>query len=138
MARRSRIVPGWSRDEVVSAALARLNRFLSTRDRAIIDEFAATADVVLLGSAAEELAIGHDQLGLFFDRLFALPAQLSWDWKQTRIASAGDIAWVFAEGDVVISADGVESRSPYRMTGVLERRAGRWRWRQFHGSEPAK
>lgn len=125
-------------DRDVSEALVRLNRFLSTRDRAIIDEFAPTSDVVLLGSAAGELAIGYDQLGPFFDRLFALPAQLSWDWTQTRIASAGDVAWVFSEGDVVISAHGVDSRAPYRMTGVLERRAGRWRWRQFHGSEPAR
>lgn len=122
----------------VSEALDRLNRMLSTRDRAIIDEFAMTPDVVLLGSEAGEVVIGHDQLSPFFERLFALPAELSWDWSETRIASAGNIAWVFARGDVVIRADGAERRAPYRMTGVLERQAGNWRWRQFHGSEPAK
>ena len=52
------------------------------------------------------------------------------------MSSVGDVAWLYAEGHVVISRDASEHRSPYRLTGVLERRAGTWRWRLFHGSEP--
>jgi ketosteroid isomerase-like protein len=56
---------------------------------------------------------------------------------ETRdVSSVGDVAWLYAEGHVVISGDDSEQRSPYRLTGVLERMAGTWRWRLFHGSEP--
>jgi uncharacterized membrane protein/ketosteroid isomerase-like protein len=123
--------------EEVSAALDRLNQLLSARNTSIVDEFASTPDVILLGSEAGEVAIGRDQLAAFFDRLFALPVQLSWEWKERRISSEGDVAWVFADGSVVLTSPSGEMRAPYRMTGVLQRTAGQWRWRQFHGSEPA-
>ena len=48
-------------------------------------------------------------------------------------ASVGDVAWLWLDGGLVL--DG-RSHRPYRITGVLERRQGRWIWSLFHGSEP--
>ena len=121
----------------VSTALTRLNELLATRNRAIVDEFAAMPDVMLLGSDPGEVAVGRGNMVALFDAVFALPFQISWDWAQTRVSSEGDIAWVFAEGDVVMKGADGETRKPYRMTGVLQRLDGEWKWRQFHGSEPA-
>ena len=55
----------------------------------------------------------------------------------SRSGSHGDVAWLFASGEVVVTDHGADTRVPYRLTGVLERRNGAWKWRQFHGSEPA-
>jgi uncharacterized protein (TIGR02246 family) len=122
----------------IEAKIARLSRLLAARDRAIVAEFTTDPDTLLMGSEASERAIGREQLSAFFDELFTVPVQIAWEWKDTRISSLGDIAWVYADGNVVLSGSDGETRSPYRMTGVLERRDGQWRWRQFHGSEPAK
>lgn len=111
-----------------------LNQLLSAKDKGIVNEF--ETDALLLGSEAGEIAIGRDELDPFFAKLFALPVTLSWAWKETRVWSLGDIAWVYADGEIVQTADGKEIRAPYRLTGVLGRSGGAWKWREFHGSEP--
>jgi ketosteroid isomerase-like protein len=68
------------------------------------------------------------------EELFAGPTSVSWEWDVVNVAGAGDVAWLTAEAALVL--DG-ESARPYRITGVLERRAGRWLWALFHGSEPS-
>jgi ketosteroid isomerase-like protein len=116
--------------------LNRLNLLLSNHDPAILNEFALDSDVVLLGSDADELAIGPEQLAQFFKAILSLPLTLSWDWKQTKVSVHGEVAWVFAQGDSVShSRDGIK-RTPYRLTGVLVHQDGKWLWKQFHGSVP--
>ena len=130
--------PEMDTEKDIAATLDRLNALLSAHDPAIVQEFAPDADVLLLGSEANELAIGPSQLGTFFRDLLSQPFTLSWEWKQTRVSSMGNVAWVFAEGDVIVLATDGTTRAPYRLTGVLEHRNGKWLWRQSHGSEPAK
>lgn len=122
----------------VLAALDRLRDRLWSRDPAVVAVFTDDPDVLLVGSDDGEVARGRDEIGALMEDLFALPVRLRWDWKTRDVGFAGDIAWVFADCDVVIAGSGGETRKPYRITGVLQRAAdGCWRWRQFHGSQPA-
>ena len=124
--------------DAVLDAMDRLRSGLWARDPGVIDVFTDDPDVLLVGSDDGEVARGRDGIGALMLGLFALPVRLWWDWKSRDVGMAGDVAWVFADCDVVIAdADG-EKRKPYRITGVLQRAAdGCWRWRQFHGSQPA-
>lgn len=124
------------KDEI-TAALERLNRFLSEKDPAIIDEFAPGADTILIGSEAGETAAGRAQIEAFFQHILSLPVTLGWEWKEIKVSAAGGVAWFYAAGEIVMRSEKGESRAPYRMTGVLERIGERWLWRQLHGSEPA-
>lgn len=118
--------------------LDRLNGLVRGRDLRVLEEFAPHDDTLLVGSELGEVARGPGEMEAFFRAFFALPYTAGWVWRAVDIAGLGDVAWLFAEGDViVIGADG-EQRMPYRLAGVLERRDGRWTWRLFHGSEPAK
>ena len=117
-------------------ALIRFTTLLEHRDPALIDEFASDPDVVVVGSEANEIEIGRDQIAQMIKTLAAGPA-VRFEWKQTRSGSKGDVAWLFASGDAIVTDQGKETRLPYRLTGVLERQSGAWKWRQFHGSEPA-
>lgn len=121
----------------VTAALDRLGACLAAKDHAFAEAFAPIADVRLIGSEAGEIAEGNAGIAALLDGLFALPLSLRWEWHRRDVSSAGDIAWVFAEGEVVIADDAGERRRPYRMTGVLQRFPEGWLWRQFHGAEPA-
>ncbi len=122
----------------VEASLQRLSELVSARDMAVLDEFVADPDVMLLGSEAGEFKVGREQLAAHFQEIFKLPFSIAFDWTETRVSSIDDVAWVYASGDIVLKGADGEMRAPYRLTGVLERRDGRWRWRQFHGSEPTK
>jgi hypothetical protein len=120
----------------VQQRLDLLNQLMAAKDKGIVNEF--ETDALLIGSEANEVAIGRDQLDPFFEKLFALPVKVSWEWKETRVTSLGDVAWVYADGEVVQTADGKDTRAPYRLTGVLGRTGGAWKWRLFHGSEPSR
>jgi uncharacterized protein (TIGR02246 family) len=125
-------------EQEVLAVFDRFNEAVPARDLpATMALFAQEADVLLLASEAGEVAIGRGDVLRFFTRIFSRPVRYSWEWSRRGVSSAGDIAWVFAEGEVVVRGVEGEKRGPYRITGVLVRREGRWLLVQFHGSEPA-
>jgi hypothetical protein len=117
-------------------AIERASTLLAHKDLSLVNDFADDGDAVLIGSGAGELAIGRAQIEQQLKAIYAAPVMVRFEWRQTRSASKGDVGWVFAEGDVVITADGKDTRLPYRLTGVLDRNNGAWKWRQFHGSQP--
>lgn len=121
----------------VTAALQRLGMLVSRKDPSVLAEFANDADVLLVGSEGSEVIEGPAALRSFFSEVFRAPANIGWEWRRVRISSADDVAWLFAEGDLVIVADARPQRRPYRLTGVLQRQGRRWLWKHFHGSEPA-
>ncbi len=123
------------RDQVLQA-LERFESLVAARDPALLSEFAEEADVRLVGSEVSEVATGPAEVEALVDRLFGLPVQIRWAWRSRDVSFVGDVAWLFAQGEVVLSGERAEQRVPYRMTGVLERRSDMWRWRHFHGSEP--
>lgn len=117
--------------------LDRMNTYMLARDLSVAEEFSPDADVLLLASEANELAIGGDEIRAFFERLMSHPVTYSWDWREKKVSSSGDVSWIFAQGDIVLRDIDGELRMPYRMTAVLERKSGKWLIHQFHGSEPA-
>jgi ketosteroid isomerase-like protein len=123
------------RDQVLQA-LERFESLVAARDPALLSEFAQEADVRLVGSEASEVATGLTEVEALVRRFLGLPVQIRWEWRSRDVSVVGDVAWLFAQGEAVLSGEGTEQRVPYRMTGVLERRGDTWRWRHFHGSEP--
>jgi ketosteroid isomerase-like protein len=120
----------------ISAVLARFNDLVSTKNPQVLAEFTPGDDTLLVGSDSGEVARGDQELEAFFRRIFAREATFAWEWERIEASQAGRLAWFFAEGWVIVSTPGEQRKSPYRVSGVLERRGGRWLWRQYHGSEP--
>jgi ketosteroid isomerase-like protein len=121
----------------VRHTLIRLNQLLSTRDMAIVGEFAPCEDTLLVGSQVGDRARGRGELEAHFRGYFDRPETLSFAWREVEVAGRGAVAWLHAEGEVVIHGDEGDRREPYRLTGVLELHGGKWLWRLFHGSTPA-
>ncbi len=120
----------------VRKVLERFNDLVSTQNLQVLAEFAPGDEVLLVGSDAGEVATGRQELEAFFARIFARDTTFSWEWDRIDVSHAGDLAWFFADGRVVLSTAKEQRRAPYRITGVLERHGERWLWRQYHGSEP--
>ena len=123
-----------TREEIL-VTLGELRAAVSERRlEGILSLFAPDADATMIGSSTGEIARGPLELRTFLKRIFSSPQTLSWEWDDVSISCAGDVAWLWLEGALVI--DG-RSERPYRISGVLERRQGRWIWSLFHGSEPS-
>lgn len=129
--------PQRSAERGVRRALIRLNELLGRRDMAIVDEFAKGEDALLVGSHAQDQARGRAQLEAHFHTYFARPETIGFAWREVEVDVHGAVAWLHAEGEVVIHGDEGDRREPYRLTGVLELHGGKWLWRLFHGSQPA-
>jgi hypothetical protein len=121
--------------EEVLLALAELRSAVSERRiEGAMSLFAPDADATLIGSSDGEVARGPIELRGMLEELFAAPATVSWEWDEVHISAAGGVAWLSLEGMLLL--DGAPDR-PYRISGVLEQRSGRWLWTLFHGSEPS-
>ncbi len=118
----------------VLAALEQFESCIAARDMAVAALF--TADGRLAGSEVSDLAIGHEAIADHFKTYFALPFTIHWDWRQQDVSSAGDVAWMFADGDLVLRGNDGEKRSPYRLTCIFIRQRGQWLIAHFHGAQP--
>lgn len=109
---------------------------VSRRNMKVLDEFAAGSDVLLVGSDDGEIARGKASIEAFFTKIFARPHTFDWHSNRLDVGWVGEIAWFFAEGEMTIESADRKETGPYYISGVMEKRGGRWYWRQYHGSEP--
>jgi ketosteroid isomerase-like protein len=123
-----------TREEIL-LALGEFRAAVSERRlEGVLSMFAPDADATLIGSSVGEIAHGPIELRAFLEQVFASPQTISWEWDDVSVSASGEVAWLWLEGALVL--DGRSDR-PYRISGVLERRQGRWLWTLFHGSEPS-
>lgn len=107
---------------------------------AVLGLFVEDDDVVFIGSAKAEQALGRAELRRVLDALLALPevadGSFEIDWSARQVRIDGDVAWFAATGEATWTSPRRTVRFPYRVSGVLLRRGGRWLWHTHHGSEP--
>lgn len=123
-------------DDAINARIDRFVALLAARDRAVVDELWTDRGFRLVGSEKGEIFRTRDELARKFDALLANPRQLVFEWPRREIDIAGDVAWVFVEGDLVYRSAGEDERRVYNATFVFQKIDGAWRWRQFFGAEP--
>jgi ketosteroid isomerase-like protein len=119
---------------VVRGVLDEFDAALRAKDPNIARRFDASA--IFIGSEPGEMARGHEEIAALLDSVLKSPNAVRFAWASIDVNRAGETAWFFADGEVVISNDAGETRRPYGLTGVLVEGADGWRWRLFHGSEP--
>jgi hypothetical protein len=119
--------------EVFAAVDAFLGHLAGRRLAAALECFAPDADVALYGSEVGEVVIGPEALRHFLGKLCERPYGPSFTLLRKRASVRASVAWFTAEAEVAIGNQRIE---PYRLTGVLEKRQGRWLWMLFAGSEP--
>ena len=68
--------------------------------------------------------------------MFEMAETVSFAWREVDVAVRADVAWLHADGQIILKGAGGEQRFPYRLAGVLEPHGTRWKWRLFQGSQP--
>jgi len=119
---------------VFQAVDAFFDHVANGRLRESIACFTDDPDVGLIGSEAGEVAIGVEAIRALLAALYAQPFRAIFSLPDRRVSAVGNIAWFTGEGTYRLSTG--DEGNPYRLTGILERRGGRWLWQLFSGSEP--
>jgi len=128
---------GSDEDEVL-AVFDALDDTLARRDLdGALELFTDDGDVTFWGSAEAERAVGPQALRELMALVVAAPGSFTLTYTERRVRVEGEAAWVNAAGSARWERPGLDAvEMPYRLTGVLVRRDGRWRWHTHHGSEP--
>ena len=123
--------------EAVRDALTALDDAFERQDLAAVREL-CTEDVVFIGSGDGEEAVGRDAIGPMFDALAPQLERLEFSlaWESVDIDVLGEVALISARGSARLVTQRRADTLRYRLTGVLVRSTGGWRWRVYHGSEP--
>lgn len=121
---------------VVHAALMDISAAVHERDaQRFIGLF--TADGVLFGSLATEYAVGTQGLTVFAERFFANSFRARWMWDPPEVGCRAETVWFAGPATVVLEHDaGGADELPYRLSGVLVKEDGGWRFALFNSSEP--
>ncbi len=104
---------------------------------ATLSFWAPDSDVFALGSGADEKGLGLTQLTESLKRDWAQGTVLSIGVKDFLVSAAGYVAWFSA--DITFHGKVGEGKFDLatRLTGVIEKRNGKWLWVQMHLSVPS-
>jgi uncharacterized protein (TIGR02246 family) len=94
-------------------------------------------DISLIGTGADELCTGHDQIRAVFERNFtdATATRFEWHWRQ--VTRRSDTASVAATLTIHLRVGDEALEVPVRWTVALHRDGTRWRWLHRHASAAA-
>lgn len=120
----------------IEAAINKISDLVNAKDDDLMGQFDQADDLLFVGSELYEIHRGVPDVEKFFRHLRDAELNVTWTWDMIDAGGEADIVWFMAHGQVHINVAGEEDRRPYRLSGVLVRRDGRLKWRQFHGSEP--
>jgi ketosteroid isomerase-like protein len=103
----------------------------------ILSYWAPDPDIVVIGSGEDEKVVGIGKYVESLMRDWAQAEVISIGVKNFAISAAGIVAWFSAEVTFTYRIQGKEDTLPGRMTGVMEKRNGKWLWVQMHYSSPS-
>ncbi len=94
-------------------------------------------DLVAIGTGADELRLGPDELQRSLERDFQQAEDIEITMKWLRISAAGNVAWSTANVQMSATVNNQRATLPCRLTNVYEKRDGTWRIMLSHLSLPA-
>lgn len=126
--------------QAVAAVVERWHRGLDAGGAEILAEVTARdEELVTFGTDAAERWVGYEALlraAKAQNEAFRVPEHRARD-RVVQLSRSGDVAWFSELLDMVVESGGEVTRvEGMRVTGVLERREGRWVFVQFHSSVP--
>ncbi|MGZ8932555.1 MAG: nuclear transport factor 2 family protein [Halobacteriota archaeon] len=95
------------------------------------------ADLVAIGTGADELRLGPEELRRGLRRDFEQAENIKRAIEWLSISAAGKVAWSAANARLTATVNGEATTIACRMTNVYEKRNGTWRIMLLHLSLPA-
>lgn len=123
------------------AVMATLEEYASAYCAKDVDRlmsiFVDGEDISLIGTGADELCSGRDQVASIFERNFRDATAKQFVWKWSDIAVHGSAATVAVTLDIRLECDGQNLTVPIRWTVSLVKVGEDWKWVHRHASSAA-
>jgi ketosteroid isomerase-like protein len=105
--------------------------------QATLSYWAPDPDLVAIGTGADEKAVGLTQFTESLKRDWAQGELQSIGVTDFSVSAAGLVAWFSA--DITLHGTSTDGNFDFqtRLTGVMEKRNGKWLWVQMHLSTPS-
>ncbi len=113
------------------------NEYARKNLEACMQHWTSDPDLVAIGTGADELRLGPDELKQSLERDFQQAEDIKITTQWLRLSAAGNVAWSAANIQMSASVDNQRTTLSCRLTSVYEKRDGAWRIMQFHLSLPA-
>jgi uncharacterized protein (TIGR02246 family) len=125
-------------EKAVDAVLAKFTEAYAKKDAAaVMALMSASPAGVLIGTGADEKRFGPDEAKAQLERDFGQVDSAKLELANRRVAAKGDVAWVYADGAVTVTVKGQsQTLGGLRLTGLLIKEGGKWRFAQTHFSAP--
>jgi ketosteroid isomerase-like protein len=104
---------------------------------ALMSVFDDSDDISVIGTGADELCSGRDQVRDLFLRNFSEAQADRFEWHWTHVSVDGDQAVVAIALTIHLELAGDSLQVPIRWTVALRNNRERWRWIHRHASTPA-
>lgn len=99
--------------------------------------FADEAAISIIGTGADELCAGPQQIRRVFDRNFAEATATQFEWQWMNIAIVDNSAAVAVTMNIHLNLDGEAIKVPIRWAVALVKINGDWKWLHRHASAAA-
>ncbi len=126
--------------EEVNALLDQYETVLETNNMELLSSITAhDADMVNFGTSADERVVGWEALSQLMQAQFDATesSEVTVKDRVIKVHEEGKVAWYSEINDWVVTMNGEEmTLNGFRVTGVLEKRDGKWLIVQLHFSVP--
>ena len=104
---------------------------------ALMHVFEDSDDISLIGTGADELCSGRDQVKEIFLRNFGEATANQFEWHWSHVYVSNDQAVVAITLTIHLDYQGEDLKVPVRWTVALKKDQGRWVWLHRHASSAA-
>lgn len=122
--------------EIRSVVYRMAERYGAMDTDGVLATFVADGGALVVGTGADEVRFGHEELRRQIDRDLSEVESLSVGMEHLRVSVFGDAAFTFADAVMSVRIGGESLRFPMRWTLGLVRTADGWRIAQSHASVP--
>ena len=127
-----------SHAEAIMATLEEYSAAYRGKDLArLMAIFVDGPDISLIGTGADELCAGRDEVAAIFERNLRDATATAFEWGWRDIVVHGDMATVAIAVTIRLEVEGAALEVPIRWTVVLTLVDGRWRWVHRNASSAA-
>jgi len=122
--------------EVIQTFKEMFEAYKKKDSQGVLNCWANDPDIVAIGSGKDEKSVGVEKFVEGLSRDWEQADITSIDVKDFSVSASGNVAWFSSDLTFNYTIKEKALQLPGRLTGVMEKRGGKWLWMQMHFSVP--
>lgn len=121
---------------VIQAFKEMFEAYKKKNTQGVLNCWASDPDIVMIGSGKDEKSVGVEKFVESLTRDWEQANITAIDVKDFSVSASGNVAWLSSDLTFNYTVKEKAQQLAGRLTGVMEKRNGKWLWMQMHYSVP--